>query len=306
MNLIVDINPYLIRKYKIDKFILDVNLESEKDKVDINPDGIIASRIYSTFDVENRIFTFLGGMNGKIYENILNSENPNNRIFKVRDETADNVIIEDGRRSFKVFSEIPRITNEEFQEIYYEVLEEIENSDFLMITSGRPVEYRERVYLNILNMAYKSSVKSGISCDEDNIDRIIETKPYLIVLDREALESYSKTEITFNWEVNKIIKGILENGVGKVLFFREDGNLKLFTKDSIYETKSKGFSYSKNKKDRILAGYTAAKARNYDEEMRVSIALAATEVKLDKITMKRDAAEIKNRMKDIEVERFNG
>lgn len=305
MNLIIDINPYLIRKYQIEKFILDSNIEAEDNIVDINPDGIIASRIFDTFNVNNRIFTFLGGLNGEKYKRILSLENPDLVIYKVRDETSEKIVVEDGNRTFNIISKQPRITNEEFRGIYSNVLNQLENSEFMILTGGREVEYEENIRLNILNMASKAGVKSGISSNGENLKEIIETKPYIIVVDKKALENYSQMEITFNWELNKIANSILENGVEKVLYFKEDGNLKLFTKESIYETESENFVFDESLKDRILAGYGAARARGYDEEMRLSIALAASEVPLDRATMKRDASEIKNRMKDIRVERFN-
>lgn len=305
MNLIVDINPYLIRKYQIEKFVLDTDIEAKDSSVDINPDGIIASRIFDTFNVNNKIFTFLGGLNGEKYKRILSYENPDLVIYQVRDETSEEIMIEDGNRTFNIYSKHPRITNEEFREIYAKILNELENSDFMILTRGRKVEYEESVYLNILNMAHKASVKSGISSNGESLKEIIKRKPYIIIVDKNALENYSKMEITFNWELNKISNSILENGVEKILYFKEDGNLKLFTKNYIYETESEGFEFDESLKDRILAGYGAARARGYDEEMRLSIALAASEVPLNRATMKRDAAEIKNRMKDIRVERIN-
>lgn len=306
MNLIVDINPYLIKNYEISHFTTDIDVRAEHSYEDINEGAINAFRILNMFDVKNRIFTFLGGSTGSDYLNILKSEVVDYSIYKLRDKTVEKLQIHDELRYLNVFTKIPRITNEEFDDIYSEFSQEIQHKNFVILTDSGEVPYEEEVYGNFINMAYKAGVQIGVSANVHNIRKIVETKPYLLVLDKEALEAYADNQVNFNWEINKICKGLLDSGVGKIIYYNHKGNLQLFTEDYVYSTSGENSDFNSDFKDRILAGYVAAMNRNYEEEMRLSIALAVTGIELKRETLKRDTSQIKTKMRTIEVEKTNG
>lgn len=305
MNLIVDINPYLIKNYEIPHFTTDGDVRSENSSVDINEGAINAFRILNMFNVKNKIFTFLGGSTGSDYLNILKSEGVDYNIYKLRDKTVEKLQIHDNLRNLNVFTKIPRITNEEFDDIYSEFSQELEHKNFVILTDSGEAPYEEEVYGNFINMAYKAGVQIGVSANIHNIRKIVETKPYLIVLDKETLEEYAQNQINFNWEINKVCKGLLESGIGKVIYYNPKGNLQLFTEDYVYNTNGENSDFNEDFKDRILAGYVAAMNRNYEEEMRLSIALAVTGIELKRETLKRDTSQIKTKMRTIEVEKTN-
>ncbi|NLD16674.1 MAG: hypothetical protein GX666_03725, partial [Tissierellia bacterium] len=89
------------------------------------------------------------------------------------------------------------------------------------------------------------------------------------------------------------------------IYYNPKGNLQLFTKTHIYTTSGENISYDADNKDRILSGYVAALNKNYEEEMRLSIALAVTGIELKRETLKRDVSQVKTQMKNILVEKVN-
>lgn len=305
MNLIVDINPFLIKNYEIPVFSADQPVHVKKTFDDINDSSINAFRILNMFDVKNKIFTFLGGATGFEYLEILKSEALDYDVFKLRDKTVEKLEIHDKLRNLNVFTNTPRITNEEFRDIYSRFSDAISGKNFIILTDTNGVSYEEEVYSNLINMAYKAGIPIGISANKDNIRKIVENKPYLLVLDKEVLEEYAETQVNFNWEINKVCKGFLDSGIGKVIYYNPKGNLQLFTKTHIYTTSGENISYDADNKDRILSGYVAALNKNYEEEMRLSIALAVTGIELKRETLKRDVSQVKTQMKNILVEKVN-
>ena len=305
MNLIVDINPFLIKNYEIPVFSADQPVHAKKTFDDINDNSINAFRILNMFDVKNKIFTFLGGPTGSEYLEILKSEALDYDVFKLRDKTVEKLEIHDKLRNLNVFTNTPRITNEEFRDIYSKFSDAISGKNFIILTDTNGVSYEEEVYSNLINMAYKAGIPIGISANKDNIRKIVENKPYLLVLYKEALEEYAETQVNFNWEINKVCKGFLDSGIGKVIYYNPKGNLQLFTKTHIYTTSGENISYDTDYKDRILSGYVAALNKNYEEEMRLSIALAVTGIELKRETLKRDVSQVKTQMKNILVEKVN-
>lgn len=305
MNLIVDINPFLIKNYEIPIFSADRPVYAENIYEDINENGINAFRILNMFDVRNKIFTFLGGSTGSDYLEILKSEALDYDVFRLRDKTVEKLEIHDKLRNLNVFTNTPRITNEEFRDIYSRFSDAISEKEFIVLTESNGVSYEEEVYSNFINMAYKAGIPIGISANKNNVKKIVENKPYILVLDKESLEEYSETQVNFNWEISKVCKGLLNSGVGKVIYYNPKGNLQMFTKTHVYTTNGEESFYNPNYKDRILSGYVAALNKNYEEEMRLSIALAVTGIELKRETLKRDASQVKNLMKNIIVEKVN-
>lgn len=305
MNLIVDINPYLIKNYEISKFAADETLVANSYFYDTNKGAVEAIRILNMFDVDNKLFTFLGGYTGEEYLNILKGETSEYRIFKIRDKTVEKLEIYDKMRKLKVFTSPPRITNEEFSEIYSIFSEEMEGQKFIILTAAEGVSYEDEVYGNFINMAYKAGLQIGVSVNRGNIQILTKRRPYLLVLSQNTLEEYADTKLNFNWEVKKTCKGLLDLGVGKIILYNRKGNLQLFTKEHIYSTSGEDYVYKPKNLDRILAAYVAAMNRNYEEEMRLSIALAITAVDLKKKTFNRDAGQVKNLIQGIKVEKSN-
>lgn len=305
MNLIVDINPYLTRSYRISQFSSNTGIVAENYETSINTNAINYSRIFNMFDVESKIFTYLGGFIGSNYLSILEGENRNLAILKLRDSTLEKVQIYDGIRELNIFTRAPRITNDEINDIYESFYKEAEKNKYIILTDSSDSQYEEEFYMNFINIANKINIKTAISTNKDNIKNIVKQLPSVILVDKEGLETLFNKEFNFNWEINKAITELLETGISNILYYSKKGMLQLHYGTNIYKTNGEGFEYKEENKEKILAGYLAALNKNYDSNMSLQIALAASSLELKKETLNRDASEIKAKIKNIEIEKIN-
>lgn len=305
MNLIIDVNPYLKRSYKISQFTSNNPILSSEYENSINEDAINFSRIFSMFDINSRIFTYLGGFIGANYENILKEENSNLSIFKIRDTSLEKIYIYDGIRELNILTKSPRITNDEISEIYSLYSKEIEDMNYVIFSNSHNSPYEEEFFMNFMNIAYRANIKTAISLNEENIKRLIQFRPTVVLVDKEALEAYSGKEVNFNWEISKIITSLVESGINKVLYLTKKGHLQLQDATTILTASSDEIDFSQTSKDKILAGFLAGMNKRYDDEMSLKIALASCKLALKKEELNRDASDIKANIKNIKIERLN-
>lgn len=305
MNLIVDIDPYLRKSYKIKQFSSAEALEAEDFQIEINNSAINYSRIFSMFDIYSEIFTYLGGFVGDNYRAILERENSNLDFVQIRDTTREKLHIYDGIRDLNIYSSTPRITNDERARIYEGYLGAIEDKDYIILPSTKDSVYEEEFYVNFINVAYKAGKKLALCADKDNIVNLVRYRPNIILVDRQALEAYSSKELNFNWEINNVIKDLLAGGIKTVVYYSDKGLVQVQNAEVILTTEGQGFEFSRCNKDKVLAGFIASLNKRYDLEMAAKIALATSNLKLKREELNRDAGVIKAHINNIEVEQVN-
>lgn len=304
MILLVDINPYISKKYTIPNFSSKTTVITEDYNCEINNNILNVLRIINVFDIESSILTYLGGHNGILYEDIIKNEANDYNIYSIRDKNTEIINISDNKRILSISSKLPRLTNEEISGIYSYYHKEIEKHEYIIIGQSEKNLYSEDFITNFINIAFKSGIKIGLSANKENINYIVKYKPYILVLDKSSLESYSNKELNFIWESNLIIKSILEEGISKVIYFNDKNELQLFSDEKIYSIETKDI-FTKGYKDMLLSGYMSAKCRNYSDEMSISIAFACAKILEKNNIIKRDTSIVKKLIKDIKVEKLH-
>ncbi len=303
MILIADINPFIKKKYKIPQFSSNHTVSVEDYKVSLDTDLKNIFRVFNTLDSKTSLLTYTGGREGEIYEKLISKEVDNYSLLSIRDSLLEVLEIYDSNRNLSISTIDPRLTNEELNELYSLYDREIESKDYILISENLKSSYRDDIINNFLKIAYKSGIKIGISSKESSIKQIIKHKPYLVVLDKNALEEYSSKEISFIWESNLIIKGLLEEGISKIIYYNNKNEIQLFSEGNIF-TISPEERINIFNKDMMLSGYIAAKDRNYDEEMALSIGLAFVKISQSQEVIKEDASIIKKLIKDMKVDKL--
>lgn len=305
MNIIVDIDPYLKKAYKIKQFSSADDLEAEEFSIEINTRAINYTRIFSMFDISSEIFTYLGGFVGDNYRELLRRENTLGQIINIKDSTREKLFIYDGIRDLKIYSKTPRITNDERNNIYEGYLEAIKESDFIILPETNNSVYEEEFYVNFINVAFKAGKKLALSTNKSNINKLISYRPHTIVVDKKALESFANKELNFNWEINNVIKEIIDLGIKYVIYYSDKATVQVQDKDNIVTSFGEGFDFHKESKDKVLAGFIASINKNYDLEMAAKIALAASNLELKREELNRNAGIIKASINNIEIEQVN-
>lgn len=304
MNLIVNINPYLLREYRVPRISINKEIIAGENRITMDKNTTNPIKIASIFNIDTRLITYLGGNNGKIYKDLYKQIDDNLLVYPIRDETVEQISIKDGIKEVKISTARPRITHEEIRGLYSLFMDSLKDTEYVMFTTVTSDDLSLEIYRNLLNLAYNNRVKTAVAASHENIDEIVKCKPYLLLIDRKALEKHTKINVENNWEISRACYGILENGVGEIVYLDGRGNISLYTKERNFRTIG-DVKASKYMANNILASLICSKARDYDENTSLALALAASIVKLDDGEEVQDASEFKRLLNEIEVESFN-
>ena len=93
MVLTVTLNPLLERRYSFDNIKFNSENRSAKKILKAGGKGINVSRQLNKLGIENIALTFTGGVNGKLFKEILRSEGISFTDIQIKEETRDAAII---------------------------------------------------------------------------------------------------------------------------------------------------------------------------------------------------------------------
>lgn len=296
MNILVDINPQLVKRYQIPGFKSSQTIEIENFSKSINNNALSIIRIFLDLDVDLKFVTYLGGQNGEDYQKELKKFQGDFIIHSIKDQTKEVIEIFDNSRNLIIDSKTPRLTNEDLNEIY-DILSNLQaKSDYTMLLSN---DHREMfdIFSNFISICRKSNKKVALSLNNEHIN-LLKFSPNLIAIDHDFLETYGNKEISFLWERDKVIRNILESGVEKIFYFDGKNRLTLFNKEESYTVLNEINFYNR---DQVIAGYISSLRKDYDEEMCLKIAYSCNNLnfKEDSLNVTLD---IKKNLKDLKIE----
>ena len=305
MNLIVDMNPYLKREYEVEKFIKNKDLDAISSDISIEGMAKEILKLHDILGAKYGYLTLLGGESGFLYENILKESVENIEIVKTKDEIRELIKINAEEDFLKVFTKRPRITMEEEQEFYSTYMEKIDDAEITIINDDLKEKEDSEKLKNLSNISYKKGKKIAIVPNSGNIEEIIDSNPFLIILDKNTLESYLNCELDFEWEINKAINSILNKKASEIIFINNKDEISLYKSSGIQRAIFKKENKFELDKTRAITGYSIGIEKNYDKEMCLQVALACGKLSAEDLKEKTDASRIKELMKFIEIERYN-
>ncbi len=148
MILTVTLHPLLERRYIFPNADYGKGNRNGKTELAAGGKGINVSRQLNMFNIENLAFTFLGGINGKIFREILVKEKINFTAIKTINETRDAaIIIDESKKSISTFFGHDTIIEEEEAEEFKLKLEKIiQNSEIVVFSGSSPCPAADNIF----------------------------------------------------------------------------------------------------------------------------------------------------------------
>ncbi len=148
MILTVTLHPLLERRYIFPNAAYGKGNRNGKTELAAGGKGINVSRQLNMFNIENLAFTFLGGINGKIFREILIKEKINFTAIKTANETRDAaIIIDESKKSISTFFAADIIIEEKEAEEFKLKLEKIiQNSEIVVFSGSSPCPAADNIF----------------------------------------------------------------------------------------------------------------------------------------------------------------
>lgn len=305
MVLVCEFNPKLIRYYKVVDFMKNnINTYSDK-KFYAGGNGLDIAFFSKQLGYSPKVLTFLGGSNGQFIKEFINKSDIELNAINIKDNSVENLVIKSRTLQTVIKSNDAKMTVEDMQNFYSEFSKEVENKKFVCFVADDEDFYMEGMYKDFIDISRKKGVRIAVSVS--NVKYISDAVPYMILLDKETLEDYSKLKIKTQSEALKASNVLLDKGI-KIVVLNSENSIVIITNDVSYRVNFiENNNGNKNLNHNLfLAGLFYSVEKDYDFETMIKFAIACG---LDNNFYKFsevDMANIKSLMKNIVLNKIGG
>ncbi len=204
MIVTVTLNPLLERRFYFKHVLFEEENRNGKQELKAGGKGINVSRQLSYLNLDNIAFTFLGGMNGKMLNQVLTEEKIKHVSIHTSNETRDASLIID-ESSGKVstfFGPNSIISTGEAKEFLSKLEKMIENCETVVFAGSSPCKETDEIFPAGIEIANKFDKISICDTYGRHLERCIEKSPTIIHNNISELES--SCGISLNSEEDKI------------------------------------------------------------------------------------------------------
>lgn len=305
MILFCEFNPTLRKEYRVVDFEKNkVNTFSENFEY---PTGEILDSmlLVDKLSAKSTLLTYLGGETGELFKNELNKRGIEPVIVRSKDESMEEIIIRSRSLKTIIRGEYPVLTNDEEETLFSNFNELLQNANIVLIAAKGNPNIDSTLYKNFFNLCYKNGVRVLTAPNE--IEDVIDVKPYLMVVDKEDLENYTNFIIKTQSQVVKASNIIFGKGVG-VLVVNSQTGVMVNIKGASYRVDFSDLKYSVSKfdKNKLNAGIALGIERGYDFEMTLKLGIACAIIESAVKNREAEMADLKALMNDIHVHIIRG
>ena len=176
------LNPALDKTMYFNKFDEGILNRAEGSNLALGSKGINVSRIFNILGEQCRAIAFCGGYNGRIMQQIANSESLPYEFIETRAETRMNVkIIETSTGICTECNELGGpITPDEYAELGASIERAFSEIEYLFLGGSVPKGIDPMIYSRLIKSGKSKGVKVILDCDGAALRDGVEHSPYMI------------------------------------------------------------------------------------------------------------------------------
>jgi tagatose 6-phosphate kinase len=307
MILSIDLNPVVKRKYNLgDIELYNLNMA---ETVNYGPGGYGIELAYFLSGLNENVIVsgFLGGVNGNFIEKELHEAHIINEFYRIKDETADSIIISTNNGDTQINTRGPRITRDELGGYIEHYNRLIFGAEIICIAGNMTNNISKDIYYDLVKRGGQLNKKVLIALGGDELYYALEGAPYLAVIQRQELENLTKLKLDYEYEIIKAGQYILDKGVSIVVIPVDNKGSIVLTTEYIYRVNVPEIDIQPCSVNNgyMLGGFSLSIERNYDFDMMLRIGQSCGIINCYKHNSSIDMSDIKRIMGEIEIGRYN-
>ena len=296
MIITIDGNPKLIREIMVDKCKVGKSNVLKDEVVFSQGIGTGCSNLISQSKEKACLVTFLDKEIGPVYEENLNNSFLLVDGIPIKERIQEEVVVRDSKDITSFLSPMPRLTREEINGIFLKVKGHMDGENILLLPLQEREELRGDFIAQCLAHAYEKAIPNVVCAKGDELEKIVEEKPYFLVVNKEDLESWTKLKINFSHEAQKAANILFDKGVGNVLIIHKESGAILCTKQGSFRLSFEKPLINRLNINFIATGVAVALERKYDWETTLKLSIAVGLVDRDFGRQPLDNAVLKEKM----------
>ncbi len=305
MILTIDLNPAIDRNYTLDKICLGKDTKVKSSVYSPGGNGIISSVLLDTFNEDSFITGFLGGINGEYYHRNLSEMGIMHDFVPIKDETRANIKLLDQEDNLTTLSEEgPRVSRDEIVKFYELYSRLLEDANIVCGVGSVPLGVPKDIYFDFVSLSNKNNKKFILDVEGDNLAYGVDASPYMVILKQKDLEDLMKLSLSFENEIIKAGRYMLDKGIQYVIVDLEKRGSIVLGQEKGYRIEIPYLSITNNvvKNSGMAAGFALGINRNYDMEMTLRLGQAFNIAPyLESHIMNIEMSDIKRIMSEIEI-----
>lgn len=179
--LTLTVNPALDRIVTVDRLVFEDRAYIQSTTETAGGRGINASRLLTSFGVENTAITTSGREVGRKFEEQLQQDTFGKEIVKIRASIRINLTISDQQGLTVKLNEVgPTLTRLEQERVVKAVEKLLPGSPWLMLCGSLPPGVDDRLYTKLIHSAENQGVQTLLDTDGDPLLYGLEAKPTIV------------------------------------------------------------------------------------------------------------------------------
>ncbi len=215
MVLTVTLNPLLERRYLFDKINFNSQNRSAKKTLRAGGKGINVSRQLNKLGIENIALTFTGGVNGKLFREILRNEGISFTDIQTKEETRDAAIIiaSSTNQLVTFFSENISVTKAESESFTAKMEKMIANCEMVVFAGSSPCESTDLIFPTGIEIANKFDKVSICDTYGKHLQDCIDASPSIIHNNIEEIEISLNIKLKNESEKLSLLNNLYSKGI---------------------------------------------------------------------------------------------
>lgn len=195
--------------------------------------GINVSLVLKYFGIESKILGFFGGFTGKFIVDELIRQGLEVKDLWIDNPTRINVFINDGENEFKFLDKGPIISIEKQIELK-NIIANIDDCDYLVISGSLPSNIDDSYYEDILKICSKKNIKVILDISSKALKGLLAYKPLLIKPNNDEIKEIFGFDVTDENKIIEIMKVINNMGAQNILLTMGSKGMYFYNGSKLY------------------------------------------------------------------------
>lgn len=224
------IDMYLKLNKKMESKIVNRSYETTYSS---NGKGINLSLVLNHYGVKSKALGFFGGFSGTHMIEDLTQNGIDLIPVIVEDNTRINIFLNDTFNEFKISGEGSYV-NKEKQKEMLEIIDNLEDIEYLCISGSLPKGIDVSYYDEILKICNKKNIEFILDISSSKLKDLLSYKPFLIKPNDEEIKDIFGIEIKNEEDIINVLKYLNEQGAKNILLTLGDKGLYFYNGSNIY------------------------------------------------------------------------
>lgn len=277
MIITVDGNPKLVREYFLDELKVGEKNNFHDERVYSAGIGTSCANLIAQSQEEVFLVTYIDRKRGPLYREKLAHRYLYLQEVGIKEEIQEEVFLVEGERRTELSSRLPRITRDEINSLYLAYHENCGKARIVLLPEQEREDLPEDFTAQCVRYAYQKAIPNVVYGKGQDLDKIIDEKPYFLILSKNDLEKRTNLKINFSHEGEKAANVLFDEGVGNVMIVSRETGAILCTKDKCLRLSSEEAIPELNM-NYVATGVALGLERKYDLETTLKLAVALGQV----------------------------